>query len=154
MRAFLLALVFTQAAPSLQFRGGSAHATIAPSPAAVNGAAGAKVTLSLDVTPKPGIHVYAPGTKDYIPIELKLDALPDIKPGKVVYPKSETMTFGDEKVPVFQKPFKLVEDVTIAKGAKSGSTITVNGMVHLQACDDSVCFPPENVPVSWAVAVR
>jgi DsbC/DsbD-like thiol-disulfide interchange protein len=154
MRALLLALVLTQAAPSLQFRGGSSHATIAPAPAAISGAAGSKVTLSVDVTPKPGIHVYAPGTKDFIPIELKLDAQPDVKAGKVVYPKSETMTFGDEKVPVFQKPFKLVEDVTIAKSAKAGSTLTVNGTVHLQACDDSVCFPPENVPVSWMVSVK
>lgn len=154
MRALLIALLFTQAVPSLQFRGGSAHATIEPSPAAVSGAAGAKVSLAIDVTPKTGIHVYAPGTKDFIPIELTLDAQPDVKAGKVVYPKSETMTFGDEKVPVFQKAFKLTEDVTIAKTAKSGSTITVNGNVHLQACDDKVCFPPETVPVSWTVSVR
>ena len=154
MRALLIALVFAQAAPTLQFRGGSTHATVAPSPASISGAVGSKVTLSLDVTPKPGIHVYAPGTKDFIPIELKLDTQSDVKPGKVIYPKSETMTFGDEKVPVFQKPFKLTEDVTIAKTAKSGSTLTVNGTVHLQACDDKVCFPPENVPVSWSVAVK
>jgi DsbC/DsbD-like thiol-disulfide interchange protein len=154
MRTFLLALVLVQAAPSLQFRGGSSHATIAPAPAAVTGAAGAKVSLALDVTPKAGIHVYAPGTKDFIPIELKLDAQPDIKAGKVVYPKSETMTFGDEKVPVFEKPFKLTEDVTIARTAKPGSTLTVNGNVHLQACTDQICYPPETIPVSWTLTVK
>jgi len=138
----------------LQFRGGSSHATIAPAPAAVTGAAGAKVSLALDVTPKAGIHVYAPGTKDFIPIELKLDAQPDIKAGKVVYPKSETMTFGDEKVPVFEKPFKLTEDVTIARTAKPGSTLTVNGNVHLQACTDQICYPPETIPVSWTLTVK
>ncbi len=149
-------VAFAQAAPSLQFKGagGSAHATVEPSPAAVTAAAGAKATLSLDVTPKPGIHVYAPGTKDFIPIELKLDPKPELKAGKVVYPKSETMTFGDEKVPVFQKPFKLTNDVTVAKSAKAGDTITVSGNVHLQACDDKVCFPPETVPVAWTVTVK
>jgi DsbC/DsbD-like thiol-disulfide interchange protein len=155
MRALLIALVFAQAAPSLQFRGsGSTHATVAPSPAALTGAAGGKVALAVEINPKPGIHVYAPGTKDFIPVELKIDAQPNLKTGKVVYPKSETMTFGDEKVPVFQKAFTLTEDVTIAKAAKSGSTMTVSGTVHLQACDDKVCFPPENVPISWTVNVK
>lgn len=155
MRFVLFLLAFLQAAPSLQFKGGeSKHATIEPAPAAVNAAPGGKATLSLAVTPKPGIHVYAPGTKDFIPIELKLDAKPQFKAGKVAYPKSETMTFGDEKVPVFQKPFSLTSDLTIARSAKSGDTIAVSGNVHLQACDDKVCFPPETVPVSWTINVK
>jgi DsbC/DsbD-like thiol-disulfide interchange protein len=150
-----LIFAFAQATPNLQFRGpGSAHATIAPAPAAVTATPGGKVTIGVDVTPKPGIHVYAPGTKDFIPIELKLDAQPAVKAGKVVYPKSEMMEFADEKVPVFQKPFRLTNDVTIAKSAKSGSTITLAGNVHMQACDDKVCFPPETVPVSWTVNVK
>jgi len=155
--AFILlsAVTFAQGAPSLQFRGpGSAHAAIEASPAAVEAAPGGKVVLSLDVTPKPGIHVYAPGTKDFIPIELKLDVTPEFKAGKTVYPKSELMTFGDEKVPVFQKAFKLTNDVTIAKTAKAGSTMAVSGKVHLQACDDKVCYPPETVPVTWTVNVK
>lgn len=149
-------LLSAQSAPTLQFRGapGSAHATIAASPAQMSGAAGGKLALFVDVAPKPGIHVYAPGTKDFIPITLKLDPQQSVKVGKVSYPRSETMIFGDEKVPVFQKPFRLTQEVTIAKSAKSGSRITVAGKVDLQACDDRVCFPPETVPVSWTVAVK
>jgi Disulphide bond corrector protein DsbC len=154
MRFLILALAFAQTAPTLQFKGGAAHAAVEPAPAAVSGAAGSKVSLAIDVTPKGGIHVYAPGTKDFIPIELKITAQPDIKAGKVIYPKSETMTFGDQKVPVFEKPFKLTTDATIAKTAKPGSTITVNGEVHLQACTDQICYPPETVPVSWTVTVK
>ncbi len=151
---FLSTAVFAQNAPSLQFKGGSAHAAIQPSPAVVDVAPGGRASLSLDVTPKPGIHVYAPGTKDFIPIELKFDGKPEFKAGKTAYPKSELMTFGDEKVPVFEKPFKLTNDVTIAKTAKAGSSVTVSGTVHLQACDDKVCYPPETVPVSWTVNVK
>jgi hypothetical protein len=77
--------------------------------------------LFVDVTPKPGIHVYAPGSNDYIPITVKLNAQPEVKVGKVAYPKSEMMTFADEKVPVFQKPFRLTQDVTLDKSAKAGS---------------------------------
>ena len=130
------------------------HATIAPSPAEVNGAAGGKLALFVDVTPKPNIHVYAPGSKDYIPITVKLNTPPEIKAGKLSYPKSETMTFADEKVPVFQKPFRLTQDVTLDKSAKAGSTVTVTGTVNYQACDDRVCYPPESAPVSWTIVVK
>ena len=141
--------------PSLQFRGepqGSKHAAIVAAP--VEGAAAGKVTLFLDVTPKPGIHVYAPGSKDYIPISVKLDPVAGIKPGKLTYPKSEMMTFGDEKVPVFQKPFRLTQEITLDKSAATTGAVSIAGTVHLQACDDRVCFPPENVPVKWAVTLK
>jgi len=130
------------------------HAAILSSPAEVNGAPGAKLALFVDVTPKPGIHVYAPGSNDYIPITVKLNAPPEIKAGKLAYPKSEMMTFADEKVPVFQKPFRLTQDVTLDKSAKAGSTVTVSGMVNYQACDDRVCYAPESSPVTWTVTVK
>ena len=130
------------------------HATILPSPTEVNGAAGARLALFVDVTPKAGIHVYAPGSNDYIPITVKLNAQPEIKAGKVAYPKSEMMTFADEKVPVFQKPFRLTQDVRLDKSAKPGSTVTVSGTVNYQACDDRVCYPPESAPVRWTVIVK
>ena len=130
------------------------HAAILSSPAEVNGAAGAKLALFVDVTPKPGIHVYAPGSNDYIPITVKLNPQAEVKLGKVAYPKSEMMTFADEKVPVFQKPFRLTQDITLDKSAKPGSIVTVSGMVNYQACDDRVCYAPESAPVSWTVVVK
>ena len=85
---------------------------------------------------------------------MKLNAQPELKAGKVAYPKSETMTFADEKVPVFQKPFRLTQDVTLDKSAKPGSTVTVSGTVNYQACDDRVCYPPESAPITWTVMVK
>jgi len=108
------------------------HATIVASPAEVNGTAGRKLALCVDVTPKPNIHVYAPGAEFYIPITVKLNAAPEIKAGKLVYPKSETITLLDEKVAVFQKPLRLTQDVTIDKSAKPGSKLTVSGTVDYQ----------------------
>jgi len=130
------------------------HATIVAAPAGVSGAAGTKLSLFVDVTPKPGMHVYAPGNADYIPITVKLNPAAEIKAGKVAYPKSEVMTLADEKVSVFQKPFRLTQDVTLEKSAKAGSTIAVAGTVQYQACDDRVCYPPESAPVTWAVTVK
>ena len=146
LTAFLLQLINPAPKPG--------HATITGSPADVDGKAGAKLSLFVDVTPKPGIHVYAPGSNDYIPITVKLNPQAPLKAGKLAYPKSELMTFADEKVPVFQKPFRLTQDATLDKSAKPGSTVTVAGTVHFQACDDRVCFPPESVPISWTVAVK
>ena len=151
MRIAIIAALFAQI-PSPAPKPG--HATILPSPTEVNGAAGAKLALFVDVTPKPGIHVYAPGSKDYIPITVKLNAQPEVKVGKLAYPKSELMTFADEKVPVFQKPFRLTQDVTLDKSAKAGSTVNVTGTVNYQACDDRVCYPPESSPITWTVVVK
>ena len=131
------------------------HATILSSPSEVSGKAGAKLSLFVDVAPKPGIHVYAPGSKDYIPITVKLNLQPQqLKPGKVLYPKSEMMTFADERVPVFEKPFRLTHDVTLDKSLKPGATVVVAGTVSYQACDDKVCYPPESAPVTWTVMVK
>ena len=131
------------------------HATILSSPPEVSGKAGARLSLFVDVAPKPGIHVYAPGSKDYIPITVKLNPQPQqLKSGKVLYPKAEMMTFADERVPVFDKPFRLTQDVTLDKSLKPGATVAVAGTVSYQACDDRVCYPPESAPVTWTVMVR
>lgn len=152
----LSSTALAQTAPPLQFRGDqqSKHATITAAPADVAGMAGRKLVLFVDVAPKAGIHVYAPGSKDYIPITLKLTSPADVKAGKLAYPKSEMMSFADERVPVFQKPFRLTQEITLGKSAKPGSTVNVAGTVNLQACDDKVCYPPENVPISWTVVVK
>src|SRR5258705_13805505 len=131
------------------------HATITPSPADVDGKAAAKVSLIVDVQPKPGVHVYAPGAGEfYIPITVKLNPQTELTPGKVGFPKSETMVFADEKVAVFEKPFRLTQDVTLNKSLKPGATVVVGGTVNYQACDDKVCFPPESAPVAWTVTVK
>ena len=151
MRITLLAALVAQLSTPTPRPG---HATVSPSPTDVNGAAGAKLTLFVDVTPKSGIHVYAPGSKDYIPVAVKLNPLATIKAGKVTYPQSEIMSFADEKVPVFAKPFRLTQELTLAKSVKAGDTVVVAGMVTYQACDDKVCYAPEQAPVSWNVRVQ
>jgi DsbC/DsbD-like thiol-disulfide interchange protein len=66
------------------------HATITPSPAEVDGKAGAKVSLVVDVQPKPGVHVYAPGAGEfYIPITVKLNPQNRAQARQVGYPKSK-----------------------------------------------------------------
>ena len=153
------AFVNAQAAPTLQFRGTqplSKHATITTTAAAPSVAPGGKVALFVDMTPNPGVHVYAPGAKDYLPVKVTFKAQPDVRVGKTAYPKSEMMFFAplNETVPVYQKPFRLAQDATLGKSLKTGSTVTLAGTLEFQACDDKVCFVPESVPVSWTVTVK
>ena len=108
--------------------------------------------LFIDVTPNPNIHVYAPGAKDYIPITVKVEAQPGVKVGKLTYPKADVMTFADEKVPVFQKPFRLTQEVTVL--GKAGASMPIKATVDFQACDDKVCYPPESQPVMWTLTVK
>jgi hypothetical protein len=151
MRIALFAALLAQIS-SLTPRPG--HAAVTASPAEVGAKPGTKVSLFVDVTPKTGIHVYAPGSKDYIAIAMKLAPQSQIKPGKLEYPKSEMMSFADERVPVFQKPFRLTQGVTLDKSLKPGATVSVAGTVTYQACDDRVCYPPESAPVAWTVTVK
>ncbi|PYR59140.1 MAG: hypothetical protein DMF91_15495 [Acidobacteria bacterium] len=130
------------------------HLTITATSSAATAAPGSKVSLFLDITPNPGIHVYAPGAKDYLPIAVTIDPHPGVTVGAVKYPKSDTMVFEGERVPVYQKAFRLVDEVSLASSLKTADMVTLIGTVKYQACDDHVCYFPASVPVSWTIKVR
>ena len=125
-------------------------------------APGARVSLLLDVTPKPGMHVYAPEQRDLIPISLVLDRNDDIKVHPPRFPKSEKYFFAalNETQFVYSKPFRIVQDLTVLPAkrdrdrAARKEQITVSGKVRYQACDDKVCFMPEEIPVSWTIELE
>jgi DsbC/DsbD-like thiol-disulfide interchange protein len=153
--ALLSSTVLAQSSPNLGFRGQQrrpSHAAVTAGPDDLGVKSGTKATLFVDVAPNPNIHVYAPGAKDYIPITVKVDAQPGVKVGKLNYPKSDIMTFADEKVPVFQKPFRLAQEVTVL--GKPGTSVPIKATVDFQACDDKVCYPPESQQVAWTVTVK
>jgi hypothetical protein len=152
--------LLAQSSPNLSFRGQQRplHAAAVAGPADLAARPGAKATLFVDVTPNPNIHVYAPGAKDFIPITVKFEnggsAASAVRIGKLTYPKSDVMTFADEKVPVFEKPFRLTQEVTLAASLKPGDAVPIKASVDYQACDDKVCYPPESIPVTWTLTVR
>ena len=127
----------------------TAHLTMATSSAA----AGKKVTLALDVTPKPKMHVYAPGQDGYIPISLKLDADTAFTAAKGKYPAGEKyfMPALNETQIVYGKPFRITQDVTVKTASRE--PVTIKGKVRYQACDDKICYLPVTIPVSWAIEI-
>ena len=66
----------------------------------------------------------------------------------------------DERVEVFQKPFRLVQDVALSgspdarKALASVESLSITGTLEYQACDDRVCFLSKSVPVAYNLRVR
>jgi DsbC/DsbD-like thiol-disulfide interchange protein len=124
---------------------------------------GTRVSLLLDVTPKPGMHVYGPEQKDYIPISISLELDDAIKAVPPVFPKAEKVLFAplNETQLVFTKPFRIVQDVTVKatpavrqRAAATAASLTLKGSLRYQACDDKVCYVPQTVPLSWTVGLK
>ena len=142
-------------------RNDTMHLTVNTSISTAEIAPGQKLSLSFDITPKRGMHVYAPGKHEYQVIAVKLDPQPWMKVAATTYPPSEIYFFKelDEKVETYGKPFTLVQDITVlntaaAKKALAASPIKLSGRLEYQACDDKVCYAPSKVPVSFTLTVK
>jgi hypothetical protein len=153
---FLLATAAVQTLPpkaaGVEARTETKHLTVATS----STVAARRVSLLVDVTPKPKMHVYAPGQDGYISISLTLDPDPAFTAGKPKYPAGEKVLIEilKETQIVYGKPFRIAQDVTLrprAAGAKDASPLIIKGTLRYQACDDKICYLPTNVPVQWTI---
>ena len=134
--------------------------TTYPSDAAVG--AGNRFALVLELSPRRGTHVYAPGASGYKVIALTIAPQPFVRVLPLTYPASEIYFFKplNERVPVYQKPFRLAQEVVLegqpqAQQAFRGKdSLTITGTLDYQACDDRECFNPASVPLAWTVALR
>lgn len=124
-------------------------------------APGHRFTVTLDVTPARGMHVYAPGRHTYQVIRFQLVDAPWVRVHPMDYPPPEIYHFVplDERVETYQRPFTLRQDLTVlatpdAQQALAGrSTLPVNGRLEYQACDDRVCYAPAVVPIAFTIGL-
>ncbi len=130
------------------------HLTMTLATNVASAVAGGKVLLQIDVTPKPQMHVYAPGQQNYIPIQLTLTAGNAFTAAKAKYPAGEpyVMPALNETQLVYAKPFRITQELTLAPSVSG--TVTVKGSVRYQACDEAICYLPKTVPVEWTLTVR
>jgi AhpC/TSA family/Disulphide bond corrector protein DsbC len=125
-------------------------------------APGERISIVVTVTPRSTMHVYAPGKHDYRVVRLNIDPQPWLRGHDAHYPPSEIYHFKplDERVEVYSKPFRLVQDVTILatpevqKTLATMPTVTIAGVLEYQACDDKICYNPARVPFSFTVATK
>ena len=127
-------------------------------------APGERFSLALEIVPQPTMHLYAPGAElqNYRVITLRIDPQPFVRILPIEYPESEIYYFEplDERVPVYQRPFTLLQEVVpeVDRDAQAAfrekDELTLTGSLDYQACDDQVCYNPVSLPLSWTVALR
>ena len=139
---------------------------IAPHVSAERVTAGERFNVTLALTPAAGIHVYAPDVVDYKPIVLTIKPQPGLVVRDVTYPPPEKYFYAPLKqtVDVYQKPFNVVQQLALVIQSmkvafvrtplKGVSSVTVQGTLNYQACNEKICFPPRTVPVTWTVAIK
>lgn len=140
----------------------TSHLTVDASASETNVAPGGRVSLLLDIVPRRRMHVYAPGATGYRVIELTMSPSAGVTYEKVKYPPSEIYEFEPlhERVPVYQKPFQLVQPVVlddspeVAARLRRANGLIISGTLSYQACDDRLCFAPTSVPVSWPFTLK
>ena len=138
------------------------HLDLTTYPSDTSVAAGNRFSLAVNVVPHAGVHVYAPGASGYRVIGVTVTPQPFVRVLSPTYPKSEIYFFKplNERVPVFQKPFTLTQELVLegtpaAQAAFRGKeSITIEGSLDYQACDDTVCFNPVSVPLTWTMRLK
>ena len=138
------------------------HLTMSASISDSTVAPGERLSIVVVVTPRPTMHVYAPGKHDYRVVRLSVDPQPWLRAHDTRYPPSEIYHFKplNERVAVYSKPFRLVQDITILgtpeiqKSLAVMPTVTIAGTLEYQACDDKVCYNPARVPLSFTLTTK
>src|SRR4051812_3274203 len=101
--------------------------TVAVSAGAAAVVPGRPMVLRFDMVPAPGIHVYAPGNPDYIPVSVTLTPVSGVQAQPPVYPPAENYLFGElkETVKVYNRPFQVRQQIVVGRAAaKAGTSIT------------------------------
>jgi hypothetical protein len=138
------------------------HLELETHPSDASIALGNRFALVVNVTPGPGMHVYAPGADSYRIVALNVAPQPHVQLAPVAYPPSEIYFFEplNERVPTYGRPFTLVQYVLPeatqeAQAAFKGQDrLTLTGTLEYQACDDKICYNPASIPLAWTVSLR
>ena len=135
------------------------HLTVTASSSNAKVRPGERIRLILDIELKPGMHVYAPGVEGYIPIDWKMTDSPAVQTAPAIYPPSKKLRLEaiQETVDVYAGGFTLQREAIVGAQAKvdplvkEGGQLVIEGTLRYQACDDRMCYLPQNVPLKWTL---
>ena len=161
-RAGLALLVAAVASPQLQLPGlgtkppSIERVLVRTGPDGVGAKPGGTVLVWVEMTPTEKMHVYAKGAVGFTPVALAMTPTVGLTVGMPRYPAAERFVSPgtDAPVPVYTRPFRIVQPITIGRTAKVGDRVNVVGAVTYESCDDRLCYPAATVPVGWTVTVR
>lgn len=147
--------------PIAAIEGTTAHLTLTAYPSDPSVTVGTRFSIAIEIVPNPDIHVYAPGAEQmgYRVIGLTMAPVPHVRFEPVEFPASELYHFEplDERVPVYQQPFMLLQEVVVSGAAEVEDALaeldalTLTGTLDYQACNDELCFDPVSVPLSFTL---
>ncbi len=147
--------------PIAAVRGSTAHLKLTAYPSNPSVTAGTRFSIAVEIEPNPNIHIYAPGAEElgYRVISLNLAPVPHVRFEPVEFPESEIYYFEplDERVPVYQRPFMLLQEAVVSATAEAQQALaqldalTLSGTLDYQACNDVLCFEPVSVPLSFTL---
>ena len=101
-----------------------------------------------------GMHIQAnPSDPPLIPTEIALTPVKNIEPFSPVYPeghKTKITSIGKE-ISTYENQLEVKIPLKVAKNASNGK---VEGTIRYQACDSSVCYPPDKISFSFPVKIK
>ena len=116
---------------------------------------GSRIMLVLDIELPPKMHVYAPGEHSYRPVSFSLDPDPHLWAHETEYPEAEVLHLPaiQESVPVYHGRVRITRDVTVSPRLAEPS-LKISGSFEYQACDDEICYRPQQVPLQVEVELE
>jgi peroxiredoxin len=152
------------AVPTVRVTAHAPHLNVTLTQSDTHSAPGARIRLAVQLEPDQFTHVYAPGAEanGYRPVKLTLDSSELYSSIPAEYPKATIVEFPalKEKDPVFESKAIVTQDIKATRSPQSMAQFSahpdliIHGVLEYQACTDTICYPPEKVPVQWTLNVR
>jgi thiol:disulfide interchange protein DsbD len=158
MRAFNAAvwvwLLLTSAAHAQSFSAGRVGVDVRISQTVVKPGSDTRVAVMMDI--QEGWHINANNpTLDWlIGTELSVDLAPGWKLADVTYPPAKIFrfAFADDELSVYEGASPIFLTLSVPADAANG-TVSFDGRLRVQACDDQTCLPPSTIPVHFVLTV-
>ncbi len=129
----------------------------------LSAAPGARVRLTVKLTPAAGSHLYAEGAEQFgfRPIRIVLDSSTLYQSHPAVYGPSTIIEFAalKERVPAYSTTTLVTQDVWAVRSPETNAQFSskpdleIRGTFEYQACTDTVCGVPQSIPVAWKLHI-
>jgi DsbC/DsbD-like thiol-disulfide interchange protein len=136
------------------------HLIVAAYPLESTVVPGKSVTIRLEIHPKPGHRIYAPGQPGYVGVGFGVAPDGVVTSAKTELPEPTEFVFvpTGERSFGFDRPFRMDAVVSIAgtreardRIAKNGGRVSIAGQFQYQACDDVLCYRPVRIPMAFSI---
>ncbi|MDZ7374890.1 MAG: thioredoxin family protein [candidate division KSB1 bacterium] len=140
--------------PGVLFGQPSVEVTLFPSLNALQPGASMQLAARIEIERGWHINAHQPAEDFLIPTELVLDVPPGCSVGEVKFPApvAKTFAFWPRPLQVYEGVLLAYSELRLSDGF-GGDSLRIRGFLRFQACNDSTCSPPAEVPVSLTIPV-